>query len=142
MRFTARNGLRKADVPEHIMNMRDASEALWTGGASRQKRTDDHAFPVRVKILVPERGFENLLLDMHRWLSTAPGLIPLSDWLERHGCPSVAMEATGIYWRPVWQVLASEDRTRKASARSLQARRQPREVCSPGSGTPRFARLG
>ena len=32
-----------------------------------QKRTDDHAFPVRVKVLVPERGFENLLLDMHRW---------------------------------------------------------------------------
>ena len=29
-----------------------------------QKRTDDHAFPVRVKILVPERGFEDLLLDV------------------------------------------------------------------------------
>ena len=26
-----------------------------------QKRIDDHAFPVRVKVLVPERGFENLL---------------------------------------------------------------------------------
>ena len=38
-----------------------------------QKRTDDHAFPVRVKVLVPERGFENLLLDMHRWLDAAVG---------------------------------------------------------------------
>ena len=36
-----------------------------------QKRIDDHAFPVRVKVLVPKRGFENLLLDMHRWLDTA-----------------------------------------------------------------------
>ena len=33
-----------------------------------QKRIDDHAFPVRVKVLVPERGFENLLLDMRHWL--------------------------------------------------------------------------
>ena len=38
-----------------------------------QKRTDDHAFPVRVRILVPERGFENLLLDMHRWLDASVG---------------------------------------------------------------------
>ena len=38
-----------------------------------QKRTDDHAFPVRVRILVPERGFENLLLDMHHWLDAAVG---------------------------------------------------------------------
>jgi hypothetical protein len=31
-----------------------------------QKRIDDHAFPVRVKVRVPGRGFENLLLEMHR----------------------------------------------------------------------------
>ena len=29
-----------------------------------QKAIDDRAFPVRVKVLVPERGFENLLLSM------------------------------------------------------------------------------
>ena len=46
------------------MNMRAASEAQ-DRRSPPQKRTDDHAFPVRVKILVPERGFENLLLDMH-----------------------------------------------------------------------------
>ena len=34
--------------------------------------------------------------------TTTPGLAALSDWLERHDCPTVAMEATGIYWRPVW----------------------------------------
>jgi hypothetical protein len=31
----------------------------------QQKKLDDRAFPVRVHVLVPERGFENLLLDMH-----------------------------------------------------------------------------
>ena len=31
------------------------------------------AFPVRVHVLVPERGFENLLRDMHRWLDAEIG---------------------------------------------------------------------
>ena len=49
--------------------------------------------------------------EVETFATTTPGLLALSDWLERHACPSVAMEATGIYWRPVWQVLAAEGRT-------------------------------
>jgi transposase len=49
--------------------------------------------------------------EVETFATATPGLIALSDWLERHDCPSVAMEATGIYWRPVWQVLATEGRT-------------------------------
>jgi transposase len=33
------------------------------------------------------------------------GLLALSDWLARHECTHVAMEATGVYWKPVWHVL-------------------------------------
>lgn len=32
-------------------------------------------------------------------------LLALSDWLSSHGCTHVAMEATGVYWKPVWHVL-------------------------------------
>jgi transposase len=32
-------------------------------------------------------------------------LLELVDWLEEHGCTHVAMEATGVYWKPVWHVL-------------------------------------
>lgn len=32
-------------------------------------------------------------------------LCALSDWLEEKGCTQVAMEATGVYWKPVWHVL-------------------------------------
>jgi transposase len=49
--------------------------------------------------------------EVETFATTTPGLLALSDWLERHDCPSVAMEATGIYWRPVWQVLAAEGRS-------------------------------
>jgi len=32
-------------------------------------------------------------------------LVKLRDWLSESGCPIVAMESTGVYWRPVHNVL-------------------------------------
>lgn len=32
-------------------------------------------------------------------------LIKLREWLIEHNCPIVAMESTGIYWRPVHNIL-------------------------------------
>ncbi len=29
----------------------------------------------------------------------------LRDWLTSHGCTHVAMESTGVFWKPVWHVL-------------------------------------
>jgi transposase len=34
-------------------------------------------------------------------------LLELRDWLETEGVTHVAMEATGVYWKPVWHVLES-----------------------------------
>lgn len=33
------------------------------------------------------------------------GLLALADWLEEEGCTDIAMESTGIFWRPVYNVL-------------------------------------
>lgn len=33
------------------------------------------------------------------------GLLALSDWLSERGVTHVAMEATGVYWKPVWHIL-------------------------------------
>src|SRR5215510_16212511 len=30
----------------------------------------------------------------------------LRDWLDGNGCTEVAMEATGVYWKPVWNILS------------------------------------
>jgi len=35
-------------------------------------------------------------------------LLVLADWLKEHGVTHVAMEATGVYWRPVWAVLEGQ----------------------------------
>jgi transposase len=29
----------------------------------------------------------------------------MAEWLSSHGCTHVAMESTGVYWKPVWHVL-------------------------------------
>jgi transposase len=42
----------------------------------------------------------------HRTVSTTTrGLLDLAEWLATHGCTHVGMEATGVYWKPVWHVL-------------------------------------
>lgn len=42
----------------------------------------------------------------HRTASTTTrGLLELADWLTTHHVTHVAMEATGVYWKPVWHIL-------------------------------------
>ena len=37
--------------------------------------------------------------------TTTKELLALAEWLTEHGVTHVAMEATGIYWKPVWHLL-------------------------------------
>jgi len=37
--------------------------------------------------------------------TTTRDLFALADWLVSHRCTHVAMESTGVYWKPVWHVL-------------------------------------
>ena len=43
--------------------------------------------------------------DVHTFGATTKELMALSEWLTEHGVTHVAMEATGVYWKPVWHVL-------------------------------------
>ena len=43
--------------------------------------------------------------------TTTPDLLALADWLIECGCTHVAMEATGVYSKPVWHVLSDGDMT-------------------------------
>jgi transposase len=40
--------------------------------------------------------------------TTVAGLLVLRDWLAAHGVTQVTMEATGVYWKPVWAILEDE----------------------------------
>lgn len=41
--------------------------------------------------------------------TTTSGLLALLAWLSESGCTQVAMEATGVYWKPVWNILSDGD---------------------------------
>jgi transposase len=40
--------------------------------------------------------------------TTTKELLALSEWLESHKCTHVVMEATGVYWKPVWHLLEED----------------------------------
>jgi transposase len=55
-----------------------------------------------------------------RFKTTTRGLLELSDWLAEAGCTHVAMEATGVYWKPVWHVLEGGFQLVLANARAVR----------------------
>src|SRR5499433_2410679 len=47
--------------------------------------------------------------EIRTFATTTASLIALSEWLTETKCAHVAMEATGVYWKPVWHILSDED---------------------------------
>jgi transposase len=47
-----------------------------------------------------------VVTEVKTFATTTRGLLALSDWLSENGCTHAAMEATGVYWKPVWHVLS------------------------------------
>jgi transposase len=43
--------------------------------------------------------------EVQTFPTTPSGLLALADWLESFGVRQVGMEATGVYWKPVWHLL-------------------------------------
>lgn len=50
-------------------------------------------------------GRSKATYEVRRFQTTTRGLIELAEWLEAAQCTHVAMEATGVYWKPVWHIL-------------------------------------
>src|ERR1700676_2218218 len=67
---------------------------------------DVHKETVVACLRVRERG--QVRREVRRWATTTAELLELGDWLRQAGCTHVAMEATGVYWKPVWHVLEGE----------------------------------
>jgi len=44
--------------------------------------------------------------EVRSFKTTTKELMGLSEWLSVEGCTHIVMEATGVYWKPVWHILA------------------------------------
>ena len=47
--------------------------------------------------------------EVRTFATTTSALLDLSAWLAEHGCTHAAMEATGVYWKPLWHILCDGD---------------------------------
>ena len=43
--------------------------------------------------------------EIRSFATTTSGLLELADWLKAEGCTHVAMESTGVYWKPIYNIL-------------------------------------
>ncbi|HSH79034.1 MAG TPA: IS110 family transposase [Herpetosiphonaceae bacterium] len=48
-------------------------------------------------------------------------LLALADWLTAAGCTHVAMESTGVYWKPIWNLLEQRFHLLLVNARHIKA---------------------
>lgn len=58
--------------------------------------------------------------EIAEFKTTVAGLLALSDWLGALGVRQVVMEATGVYWRPVWAVLEDSFELMLVNARHVK----------------------
>jgi transposase len=58
--------------------------------------------------------------EVRTFPTTTRELLRLSDWLTTVGCSHVAMESTGVYWKPVWHVLEGSFELILANATSIR----------------------
>ncbi|MDP8909701.1 MAG: IS110 family transposase [Chloroflexota bacterium] len=85
----------------------------------RPAALDVHKATVMACVRLPgERGRR----DEHiaEFTSTVQGLLALRDWLAAHEVTQVAMEATGVYWKPVWAILEEDFECLLVNARHVK----------------------
>ena len=66
--------------------------------------------------------------------TTTASLLELAEWLAAQGCTHAAMEATGVYWKPVWHILA-EGGFALVLANAAQVRNVPGRKTDVGDAT-------
>src|SRR6266511_6128392 len=85
----------------------------------RPAALDVHKEQVTACVRVPGAGGARSE-EVVQFSTTVRGLLTLRDWLEAHGVTQVTMEATGVYWKPVWAILEDEFELLLVNARHVK----------------------
>jgi transposase len=59
--------------------------------------------------------------EIRQFGTTTKDLLALSDWVMGEGCSHVAMESTGVYWKPVYNILEGQFELLVVNAQHLKA---------------------
>src|ERR1700682_324043 len=81
---------------------------------------DVHKKTVKVCLLRREADGQ-LHKEFRTYGTTTQELLELADWLKEQGCTHVAMEATGVYWKPVYNLLEGNFELLVVNAQHIKA---------------------
>jgi transposase len=85
----------------------------------RAAALDVHKAQVTACVRIPEADGTRRS-EVVEFSTMVGGLLTLRDWLKAHGVSQVGMEATGVYWKPVWAVLEDEFELLLVNARHVK----------------------
>jgi transposase len=80
---------------------------------------DIHKKTVVACLIVPGPG--GPVKEIRTFGTMTEDLLALADWLGAAGCTIVGMESTGVYWRPIWNLLEGAFELHLANARHVKA---------------------
>jgi transposase len=74
----------------------------------RPAALDVHKAQVTACVRVPAADGGEREQHLAEFPTTVRGLLTLRDWLAAHRVEQVTMEATGVFWKPVWAILEDD----------------------------------
>ena len=80
---------------------------------------DVHKAQVTACVRIPDAEGRRVA-HLAEFSTTVTGLLALADWLKSYGVTHVAMEATGVYWLPVWHILEDDFELTLCNARHVK----------------------
>lgn len=69
---------------------------------------DVHKESVTANLLRKGVNDKSDLNEVRSFSTMTHELLKLCEWLERAGCTHVAMESTGVYWKPIFNILEAD----------------------------------
>ena len=91
-------------------------EILYTNCAG----LDVHKKTVKVCVMTHVSNGQ-LQKEFRTYFTTTEELLKLSDWLQEQGCTHIAFEATGVYWKPVFNLLEGNFTVLVVNAQHIKA---------------------
>lgn len=80
---------------------------------------DVHKRSVVACLLFPENGQPHK--ERQTFSTMTPDLLRLRDWLKDHDCTCVAMESTGVFWKPIYNLLEEHFQVFVVNAQHIKA---------------------
>lgn len=81
---------------------------------------DVHQETIVACVLTGRTGRASPKKEIRSFGSTTEELLKLNKWLRENKCAEVAMESTGVYWKPVWNILENDHKLLLANASRIK----------------------